>query len=300
MTITIRGVPLSQIDKLSSKDTDTRAYGMAQSAFNAARWEGTPLLPAAQKAEITGPAPYLRAVLTAMLMRHIEGENPEPQGEDEIRAAAEAHLALIEVTARNISNMGQVRDPFPTLAEESRPIRFGVKLSDTPLWLHDALLKSLIRIEGSTTVNTSNLDQAASGDAVLQLSESSAYWRNIPAHGNIEGNQARSRASTLKVAAAATPIHIPAWTPPVTEKYNTTGEDWVYTAREQMLGALLAQRALPPKPDGDALKGLVQKQYEEYRKVDKSTPPGAVINASSIQYFLLNFDAMATYGFQLV
>ena len=97
--LTLRGVPLAVAHRVTERETATASFAAAQRAFDAARGEGTPLLPEPAGGGGTGPAPYVRSTITEMLCRMAEGQDPGPFGEEELSASAEAHLALIEALA---------------------------------------------------------------------------------------------------------------------------------------------------------------------------------------------------------
>ena len=298
--LSLRGIPLSTAEDFRRSDAESATYAASQRAFDALRGPGTPLLDARVVAEVKGPAPYVRVALKNMLSRLADGEDPTPVGEDEIRAAAEAHLALIEVLAARVAQPDPPADAA-SLPEAAESTAFGLKLSERPDWLQETVLKSLVRGETASSSQVMDGPPAPSPreDPVLRLSSESAYWRGIPPHGGVERRTAESRAASMAAVASASAMSVPEWQP-TTVSRSRPGDDWERTARAQMAGAVDGPVGVPPRPGDDALRLAALRRLAAVEEPEVASPPAAIVTAGNIAKFLSTFDVMRNYVFQPV
>ena len=295
--LSLRGVPLSVAENFRRADVEAPAYAASQRAFDALRGPGTPLLPERVVAEVRGPAPYVRVVLKNMLSRLTAGEDPRPNGEDETRAAAEAHLALVEVLAARAALPSAPDEAVPA-PKTTEPVVFGLKMSDRPDWLQETVLKSLVRSELASDPVMDGPSQSAA-DPVLRLATESAYWRGIPPHGAIERTIAENRAASMASVADSPRLNVPEW-PLDVEPLAAPGDDWLDTARTQMAGTVDGPAARPPRPTGDALRLAALRRIAQVDEPEVASPPAAVVSAGNVSKFLSTFDVMRNYVFQPV
>ena len=296
MALSLRGIPLKSIDLLNKQDLETHQYKQAQASFIQKRGEGTPLLPVAVSASTSGLAPYLRVVITTMLLRHVAGEDPAPIGETETRASAEAHLALIEVTAKKMENFGRIRTS-PDFSNEIAPINIKLKLQEIPKWLQDSIQKSLIRIDEAKDVEKYNpeKDITLDSDPVANLITLSAIWRKEDPFSSVEKAGIESKALELAQASKSDILFIPSEV--IEDVYDVSFEQDSSEGmiREQLLGAMKDLDTTPFIPGADSLKALVMKKFAEAKENDVTGSPAITLNVETVISFLENFDVMRRY-----
>lgn len=295
--LSLRGVPLSVAENFRQADVEAPAYAASQRAFDALRGPGTPLLPERVVAEVRGPAPYVRVVLKNMLSRLTAGEDPRPNGEDETRAAAEAHLALVEVLAARAALPAAPTESVAAPKTTGEAV-FGLKMSDRPDWLQETVLKSLVRSELASDPVVDGPSQSAS-DPVLRLATESAYWRGIPPHGAIERTIAENKVASMAEVVSAPKLEVPLW-PLEDQRLAAPGDDWLATARTQMAGVVDGSPVSPPRPTGDALRLAALRRIAAVEEPEVASPPAAVVDAGNVAKFLSTFDVMRNYVFQPV
>ena len=304
-TLALRGVPLPVAPGFTADDTALPAYAAAQRAFDAARGEGTPLLPEAGETADRGPAGYVRETLIAMLVRHAAGEDPRPMGDAELRAAAEAHMALVESVASEASSLRSdvARPPRVATAPASR-VRFGVIEHPRADWLAESILKSIVRRESVKPLRSTAPSSDAPNDPLLRLAQESAYWRGVPPHGKIEKDLAEQRSTLTGNVKDAPRLYVEAERISVDleEPVDPRTGRWLQDAASQLAGLLntpLDADQQPPVLRADSVKAAVlRKMAEEGR-----TPSGnraMVVSADTVNAFLSNFDVMRDYVFQPV
>lgn len=298
-TLALRGVPLPAAPLITEADVESAAFAYSQAAFEKARGEGTPLLPIPASSSDAGPAPYVRAVLTDMLARHAVGQDPRPVGENELRVAAEAHLALIEAVAAEAGRFNPVAPPAPSLPAALDPVRFAAVESGDPDWLAETVLKSLVRTE-SVLPPRSTAPTAGQTSPVLRLAAESAYWRGIPVHGARDKVLSEGRAAAMAGAKVAPRMYVSseARTPPEPSAVDDT---WLRDEVARMSGAVVngADPAVT-EPSSDGLRMAVLRKMAEGDSTLETSSRAAVIDAVGLGDFLSNFDIMRDYGFQSV
>ena len=294
--LSLRGVPLELADLSAEQDVFSDAFVSSQAAFDAERGEGTPLLPPGRTSpEFTGPSPYVRVAVTAMLVRMAAGGDGRPQGEDEQRAAVEPHTALIEALSDVASRSAGAAPSAPLAAEPSKPFRAGVKLSDRPSWLMDAVVKGLVRADESAQPPGPPSQDGL--PPVLRLSSESAYWRGIPAHGARDRQIAEAAASALSVASRAPALAVPDWPAPSSPELPRA-EEWLPTSRARMAGSLVNSKGMPPRPGDDFLRGAALRLLAGDHAQEDASGSAAVLDEASVRSFLSNSDVMRNYVFQ--
>lgn len=303
MALTLKGIPLNKLVGLTKAQQLSPAFTLTQQLFDEQRGPGTPLLGSPLRASLKGPAPYIRVTLNDMLIRHVNGEDPRPINDDESRAAAEAHLALIEVVAEHVSAEGRVRD-FPVLPVEVRPVRFGVRVTDRPEWTSHAVLESLTRVLlASRDVDTTFApDRSVSRTALDRLSNESVHWQAQSPFGESARDGIEKRANALRLASASDPKPFDeVLTEVKLDPLQMNVDDWERVARERMASTVAA--SLPgdnPPLTADSLKAGVMSKFIDAAKRDAEGQPTFIVHADSVQTFLKEFDVMVDYGFQAV
>lgn len=288
----LRGVPLSIADKIRPADVESRAYSIAQSAFDEARGPGTPLLPLPVSADVRGPAPYIRVAITKMLVRYASEGNPKPVGSNEERGAAEAQMALIEFLSGRAAS-GPSSGDAAELPTELQATRFAVGLSERVEWLQDAILASTVRSERATEdAETGAPSFSGETNAHLRMVSASSYWKTIPPHGGIEMAQSMSRAEAL-ADAAASPTALREWPaealPPRRIPYD------LGATAAQLAGRLDAKN-LPPVPpvSEDSLRTGILAKFSERNETAGGTA-SMVLTGKNVREFISKFDVMRSY-----
>lgn len=299
-TLAFRGVPLTVAPLITRADAASPAFAAAQRAFENRRGGGTPLLSQATAAPDPGPAAYVRAVLTDMLARHAAGENPRPTGDDELAAAAEAHLALIEALAAVAAV--EPASPASVAPAPPSPVRFAAVEGRRPPWLIDPYLRSLLRVEGQVAPRTT-APPTSTSSPLIRLADESAHWRGIPPHGAAEKVLAERRAAAMAAVAAATPMYVPPLPrPPPPAGGGEPSPEWLGVATARFGGAVSSgMGAAVPVPSGDAVRSATLRKLAESRaQTPVSSERARVIDAGTVLDFLLNFDVMREYDHQPV
>jgi hypothetical protein len=299
--LALRGVPLAVAPSMTTDDTRSAAYAASQLAFENARGEGTPLLPSALPADDRGPAPYVRLVLTAMLMRHAIGDDPHPIGESEMSAAAEAHLALIEAVSAEAANFSIETVTAPVYSASPSTTRFGAIEYPRPDWLSDTILRSTIRVESVETPRNTGPTSAVEADLLLRLAKESAHWRGIPPHGARDKLTAEGRAAAMSAVAAAPRMNVEPYGSVLDAGTPPPDNEWLRIATLQMVGSVgstLSSDLSDPTPDGIRLAVLNKMAKSAIN--DARVERAVVIDASTVADFLSNFDVMRDYVFQPV
>lgn len=301
--LALRGVPLAVAHNVTETDMGQTAFAAAQRAFEEARGEGTPLLPAPETGDGRGPAQYVRDVITAMLVRHAEGNDPQPIGELEMAAAAEAHMALVEMVAAELSNFDpEVRIPSaPPASPAALPI-FGAIEYPRADWLADSILKSLVRIHSVDLPRSTAPTDTDGKSPLLRLAEESAYWRSIPPHGALERGLSEQRSALMGAVKGAPRQRIPeAYASEESVQAVDFDESWIRTEAARMSGILASkvQSEVDELPSLDAVRsGILRKMATK-----ETTPSGqraSIVSRESVDAFLANFDVMRDYVFQPV
>ena len=301
--LTLRGVPLAVAHRVTERETATASFAAAQRAFDAARGEGTQLLPEPAGGGSTGPAPYVRSTITEMLCRMAEGRDPGPFGEEELSASAEAHLALIEALATEAAFDGPLQPP--ALAPAGSPsgrAHFGALEVPRPEWLTQALLHSIVRVESVEPPRSTAPNGTESLNPLVRLAAESAHWRGIPPHGARDKVVGEARAGLLASARAGARVRVPV--PPVSPGPvpSGSGDEWVGIAAAQLAGiassGMLTGEA--PHPQADAIHTLTAKKMAAWPTPEVDGRRAIVVDAGSALDFLTNFDVMRDYVFQPV
>ena len=298
--LALRGVPLAVAPSVTVGDTHSAAYAAAQLAFELARGAGTPLLPSPTVTDDRGPVPYVRQVLTAMLVRHAGGDDPRPIGEAEMSAAAEAHLALIEAVSSEAANYTGITAEAPAFPATVSPSRFGAIEYPRAPWLSETLLRSAIRI-GATEPPRSTAPVPAQADPLLRLAAESAHWRGVPPHGSRDKLAAESLAAAMSAVASAPRLAIPVQDAVTEGAALPPDETWLHTAALQMagsVGSMLHSGIAEPTADGIRL-AVLEKMSAHSATVERDSR-AYVIDATTVRSFLSDFDVMRDYVFQPV
>ena len=298
-SLALRGVPLPAAPLITEADVESAAFAYSQAAFEKARGAGTPLLPVPASSSDAGPAPYVRVVLTDMLARYAAGDDPRPQGENELAVAAEAHLALIEAVAAEAGRFDPAPPPVPLLPTSPEPIRFAAVESGDPDWLADTVLRSLVRMEGVRPPR-STAPTASASSPVLRLAAESAYWRGVPAHGVRDKILSEGRAAAMASVVSAPRMYVESPARPPAEP-TIRDDAWLQDEVARMSGAVATGSAPGiTEPSGDGLRLAVLRKMASSDETEETASRASVIDASSVADFLSNFDVMRDYGFQPV
>ena len=301
--LTLRGVPLAVAHGVTEQETATASFAAAQRAFDAVRGEGTPLLPQVDVMGEGGPAPYVRAVITAMLCRLAEGQDPGPFGEEELSASAEAHLALIESVASEAAFGGPLHPPglSPASAPAART-HFGALEVRRPEWLTQALLHSIVRVESVQPPRSTAPSGTGGMNPLVRLATESAHWRGIPPHGARDKIVGEARAGLLASAKGGARIRVPLPEPEPEPVPSGSGHEWVATAAAQLAGIVSSGMLTGevPHPQADAIHNLTAKKMIARPTPEVDGRRAIVVDASNALDFLTNFDVMRDYVFQPV
>ncbi len=301
-TLALRGVPLTVAHKVTEPETASQAYAAAQRAFDKARGDGTPLLPVPTTGDDRGPARYVRNVITAMLLRHVEGGDSRPLGEDEMRAAAEAHMALVETVASELANFNP-DTPVP-VAPPSSPAalaRYAAIEYPRADWLSESILKSLVRMHSVDLPRSTAPTEAVGKDPLVRLAEESAFWRGVSPHGSMEKSLTDQRAALMGNVKNTPPRKIEGFDAPEEVQRPDFDQTWISTEAARLTGVLASkvQVEVDEVPSLDTVRaGVLRKMSSESK-----TPQGQralVIARDSLDAFFANFDVMRDYVFQPV
>jgi hypothetical protein len=299
--LALRGVPLTVAHNVAVSDTTTTAFAAAQRAFDEARGDGTPLLPVAEAGDDRGPARYVRNVITAMLVRHAEGGDPHPLGEDEMSAAAEAHMALIETVAAELANFtGEIAASVIPASRPATEPRFAAIEFPRAEWLSESILKSLVRLH-SVDLPRSTAPQTDAGNPLVRLAEESAYWRGIPPHGAMEKSLSDQRSALTGMVKAAPPLKISSAFISNQEPEAIIPDDsWIRTESARLAGQLVGKlgETQAASPGHDTLKEGVLRKMSQSSTTRPGSGRATVIGSGTVGAFLANFDVMRDYVFQ--
>lgn len=199
--LAIKGVPVDSAVLMAEGDFSDPVFAAAQSAFEAARGPGTPLLDAAP-AEHEPPAPHLRAMLAELHAAAVAGTVVDLNTEDRARTYMELRLALVETLAARAA-----RDAVPpdeAVPAEPASKRFLVSPRGEPSWLPEKVVRSIVR--GRDAAALAAVVSPTSGAGLppqRRLRVESEYWRGVPAHGAELGQLPVRRGEALRQAVDA-------------------------------------------------------------------------------------------------
>jgi hypothetical protein len=301
--LVLRGIPLNKVHLFKLADSTDIGYIATQRVFSELRGDGTPLLPKPESTIDVGPAPYLRKVVKSILVKYITQDKPLLLTDEEVKVGAEAHLALIETTAKGIMSTKEAPTEV-ALSSDYIVSNFGATLLNRDEWLDLSIVKSLVR-----SVEASDNEKAAAvkseyTDPVLRLSTESAYWRDIPPHGIKEKSGALVGASLLNDAKASDKIVFDTTQliPKADTKLSTSGDDWENVSKQLLVNAVSnITSGTAVTLDAERLRRDILFKVFNTTTEDSVAYNGFVINPSNVREYLSSkLDVMRTYEYQPV
>lgn len=292
--LALQGIPLELLSSVSESDAASPLYATARAAFEAARAEGTSLLPLALEPGSDLPEHLLFAVLDAVLGR-FTGVGPDLTTEDTRRAHLEAILTLLEAVS---SDAGRDLAPPPVPASPPSPSRAGTRFvvarRPLPPWLAHGAAQSRTRAWTATRIPV-QFSQSSLSDPAQRAAEESRTWLGTPPLGatatargivHAEGLAEAADGRTLTAEETATPSQPRrmvdrdevAWLPPALQGLAHGASAGVHGPAQpppSVREAALARLVLPPEsPEG----------WET-----------TVLTPETISVVLPTFDVMAEY-----
>ena len=291
----LRGVPVERLHQFMEADAASAGFTLAQANFDRLRGPGTPLLQDPPPAP-RGPTPYLRAMITDLLVAAAGGPRVELGGEDALLIYAELRLALIESLAGFIAGFPERTTPPPPAAPTpALPTRaFTALARPRPDWLNDLAGRSFARVTGVTAETPLEVSSAPGEPPALYAARASAVWRAEPILGAEEVSLTHRRVDRL-AAAGGVPIAFPA--PPRSALPTTSRPPLqdIALARSILAARATTSGASPPSPGN--LAALVLDRF--------ITPPavsggrsGFVVTPETVTSTLAEHDVMVSYVLQ--